>query len=157
MPKDRRHITLALVKVISQLSPSPSTASVATSGLVAMMTKPLPGPIITIAAAVAGCSCGTTCVCTPAIRCRRSGSGSRIASTAFRGLKTTDRGALELPIARILAAAALVVALITAGAELPIAQRVLEVATRGNYTISSNRGVYATKSRDPHVRSIGIG
>jgi hypothetical protein len=62
-----------------------------------------------------------------------------------------------LPIARILAAAALVVALITAGAELPIAQRVLEVATRGNYTISSNRGVYATKSRDPHVRSIGIG
>jgi hypothetical protein len=59
----------------------------------------------------------------------------------------------------------LIPALITIGTELPIAQRVLEVATRGNGTIisssssSSSSGVYATttKSRDPHVRSIGVG
>ena len=103
---------------------------------------------------------------TNTIRIRRSGSGSRSAKATFPRLKTTHRGALETAIAgRILVAAALIPALITIGTELPIAQRVLEVATRGNGTIisssssSSSSGVYATttKSRDPHVRSIGVG
>ena len=85
----------------------------------------------------------------------------RSSNTAFRRLETTYRGALETAVAsRILAAAALVLALITVGTERPIAQRVLEVATsaRGDCSIGSGsiRGVYTTKSRDHHVRSISI-
>ncbi len=85
----------------------------------------------------------------------------RSSNTAFRRLETTYRGALETAVAsRILAAAALVLALRTAGTERPIAQRVLELATRvrGACSIGSGsiRGVYTTKSRDPHVRSISI-
>ena len=87
----------------------------------------------------------------------------RSSNTAFRRLETTYRGALETAVAsRILAAAALVLALRTAGTERPIAQKVLELATRvrGACSIGSGsasiRGVYTTKSRDHHVRSISI-
>ena len=89
--------------------------------LVTVVTKPMPHPTVTIAAAVAGRSCQATHVWCPATwRIIWSHIDEfiqdRSSNTAFRRLETTYRGALETAVAgRILAAAALVLALRTVG------------------------------------------